>query len=446
MSPPIDKVQSDEKLPTFVDVVVIGGGIAGITAALELARRGTSVAILEKGYIAGEQSGRNWGWCRQQNRAEGELPLMKLSLQLWEGYQQDFGIDLGFRRTGLVYGTDNPSDLDAWERWSKMASGYGVTSRVLTAAETSALLPGNARRWLGGVHSPSDAFAEPDRAVPAMALMAQRLGATIHQRCAVRELEFSAGRVSGVITEHGLLKCSSVLVAAGAWSNMLLRHHGFKFLQASVQSTTFCTTPVQGVSEGGVSMQDIALRKRVDGGLTVGISGYGRLHLSPRGVQQVKPFWPMFQRRRAGLTYSLGRYFFEGPDAIRRWSADGVSPFEVVRVLDPEPEARLIARGLKGLTDAYPHLKGTVSVAHSWAGMVDQTPDSIQVISPVQSTPGLFISSGYSGHGFGTGPGAGHLAADLIRGDTPCTNPSPFRYERMIDGTDLSKAAKASLI
>jgi len=445
VSPVLRKIQSTEKLPQAVDVVVIGGGIAGVTAALELARRGTKVAIVEKGAVACEQSVRNWGWCRQQNRNEGELPLMKLSLDMWEAYQAEFQVDLGFRRSGLVYGTHIQADLDAWEAWAKMASRYGVVSKVLTGAETAALLPGNARSWLGGVQSPTDGFAEPELAVPALAEVALRLGVSIHQHCAAREFETSAGRVSAVITEQGSIKCDSVLVAGGAWSGMFLRHHGIKFLQASVQSTSFCTSPAAGVTDGGISMKDITLRRRIDGGFTVGISGFGRLHIAPWGVLQAKPFLPLFKRRRAGLSYSVGTMSWRGPDAYASWKADQISPFERMRVLDPKPEARLVQKGLQGLKEAYPEL-ADIKVVRAWGGMVDQTPDSIQVISSVKSQPGLFISSGYSGHGFGTGPGAGRLAAELILGRQPCTDPAPFRYERMIDGTDLAKTAKTSLI
>jgi glycine/D-amino acid oxidase-like deaminating enzyme len=436
MSPPVRSVASDARLPEKVDVVVIGGGISGVATAWELARRGTSVALVEKGVIAGEQSSRNWGWCRQQNRDERELPLAIAALKIWDTLRQETGEDLGFRRSGLVYATNSPTDIANWEKWGQMAKGYGVDTRMLNAAETSALLPGNSRQWLGGVHSPTDGRAEPGLAVPIMADAARRLGVTIHQNCAAREIELSAGRVSGVVTEQGTIRCEAVLVAGGAWAGMLLRRHGIPFLQASVQSTSFSTVPGADVTDGGVSMQDVTLRRRLDGGYTVGLSGFGKLHIAPMGLAQMRPFWKTFMSRWSGLSFSFGAPFFNGPDSLQRWKADSVSPFEKVRVLDPVAEPRLVKKGLKALADAYPAL-ANVKVAHQWGGMVDCTPDAIPVIGPVQSIPGLHISAGHTGHGFGIGPAAGHLSADLIRGDTPIVDPKPFRYERMVDGTDL---------
>jgi glycine/D-amino acid oxidase-like deaminating enzyme len=84
MSPPVQRVANDEKLPGSADVVVIGAGIAGSAAAYALAKKGISVALMDKGRVGGEQSSRNWGWCRQQNRDARELPIAIESLALWE--------------------------------------------------------------------------------------------------------------------------------------------------------------------------------------------------------------------------------------------------------------------------------------------------------------------------------------------------------------------------
>ena len=85
----IDPVSSpDTASSSHVDVCVIGGGIIGVSTALELAERGLSVAVVEKGVIAGEQSSRNWGWCRQMGRDPREVPLVLEALRLWRGMNE----------------------------------------------------------------------------------------------------------------------------------------------------------------------------------------------------------------------------------------------------------------------------------------------------------------------------------------------------------------------
>src|SRR5438309_548950 len=183
MSPPVDPVQSDPELPATADAVVIGGGIIGAAAAYYLAKKGHSVALIEKGVIAGEQSSRNWGWCRQQNRDERELPLIVRSLEMWGGLDQEIGADLGFRRAGLIYVTRDPAELEKWEEWATMARGYQVHSRLLTADEARERTPGAAGAdWIGGIENPTDGRGEPSMAGPALAEAARRLGATVHQQ------------------------------------------------------------------------------------------------------------------------------------------------------------------------------------------------------------------------------------------------------------------------
>ena len=141
-------------------------------------------------------------------------------------------------------------------------------------------------------------------------------------------------------------------------------------------------------------------------------------------------------RRNAGISVRLGRSFLEGPEALGNWSFDGVSPFERIRVLDPAPDKSLIGEALTKLVAAYPALAG-IKAAKAWGGWIDNTPDAVPVISPVERLPGLFLATGFSGHGFGIGPAAGRLAADLVAGDPPIVDPRPFRYSRLVDGTDL---------
>ncbi len=268
MSPPVQAVADDPALPAKV-VVVVGAGIAGIAAAYELARKGHSVAVIEKGVVAGEQSSRNWGWCRQQGRDIRELPLAMWALRRWEELTAETGRDFGFRRTGLVYVTDRAADLARWEEWGEAARRSQMQTRMLS--------------------------------------------------------------------------------------------------------------------------------------------------------------------RGAGLSFAVGRSSVAGPEGFARWSTDAETPFERIRVLDPPPQRHLVDEALGKLGEAYPPLKG-IAVARSWGGQIDVTPDLIPVISGIDPLPGLFVSAGFSGHGFGSGPAAGRLAADLVAGDPPIVDPHPYRYSRMTDG------------
>ena len=436
MSPPLQPVVSDDKLPASADVVVIGAGIAGTSAAYALAKKGHRVALLDKGVVGGEQSSRNWGWCRQQHRDLRELPLAMKSLEIWKGLNAELGVETGFRHTGLLYVTTRRADFAEWEEWTLRAREYQMHSHILSPAEAKAMTPGSVPDWIGGVHSPSDGRGEPSLAAPALAEAARKRGATIHQNCAARGLDIAGGRVAGVITEQGIIRTQAVLCAGGAWSSLLFRRHGLRLPQAGVRSTSFATMQAPQVTEGGLSLPDVTIRRRLDGGYTVGLGGRGTVDLSLQGLLYARQFLPTARKRRKGLTFALGRSFLQGPEGLANWSFDRVSPFERQRTFDPAADPRLVQEGLATLGRHYPALAG-LKVAHAWGGLIDSTPDGIPVISAVDPVPGLFLSTGYTGHGFGIGPGAGRLAADLVAGDPPIVDPHPFRYSRMIDGTDL---------
>jgi glycine/D-amino acid oxidase-like deaminating enzyme len=201
MPAPLRYVQDSADFPDAVDVVIIGAGIAGAAAAWELTRKGVKVALLEKGLVGAEQSSRNWGWCRQQNRDERELPLIIHALRRWGELDQETGEDLGFRRSGLIYATRNEADIAAWEMWNRMAKNYGVRSDILTGEQAKAATPGSTTRWLGGVSSPTDGHAAPpvSRARPgAWPRRVWRL-----QPSALARWCFSSARCAGWISPPG---------------------------------------------------------------------------------------------------------------------------------------------------------------------------------------------------------------------------------------------------
>lgn len=431
----LDSVESDPALPEAADVVVIGGGIVGISAAYALARAGHSVAVVEKGVVAGEQSSRNWGWCRLLNRDEREIPLMQHSHELWDRLPGEIGADMGFRRNGLVYVTKDPQELAGWQAWTEMAQAYQAPVRMVGAEEAKRLTPGNEQDWIGGVVSPRDGRAEPAMAAPALATAARRLGATLHQNCAARGLDTAGGRICGVFTEKGRIRAQSVILAGGAWASMFLRRHGLDMPQSSVHSTVFATTPAKQVSPGGLRTPDFILTPLLDGGYIVAAQARGRLELTPAGIRYARRFLPSLRKNWKVVELRLGRSFFEGPDAWHgAWSFDRPTVFERIRVLEAKPKASIVEPALRQIVAAYPDLAG-IAAARLWAGWIDSTPDAVPVISTAEALPGLVVAAGFSGHGFGIGPAAGRLAADLASGAPPVVDPAPFALSRFFDGS-----------
>ncbi len=437
MSPPLNRIDGDARLPEAADVVVIGGGVIGVSAAYHLARRGHSVALVEKGHVGCEQSSRNWGWCRQQGRARAEIPLAREALRLWEEMQEDAGTDAGFRRTGVLFLTKNPEELAAWEKWAAIAREMQVHSNVLTPAEVKERLPGNADTWVGGLHTPSDGRAEPSMAVPALATAARKRGVTIHQGCAARGLELAGGRVDGVVTEKGTLRTSSVLLAGGAWSSLFCRRHGIDLPVGLVNATACRTTPAPAITDGALGTDFFCIRRRLDGGLTLALRGRGTVELTPDLIRYARTFLPTYRQRRKGLKISFGKPFLDQLLRGTNWALDKPSPFEAERVRDPAPDMSLVESALSALINSNPDLKD-IRIAEAWGGTIDTTPDTIPVISAVDKLPGFFLATGFSGHGFGIGPGAGRLAADIVTGDTPLIDPEAYSYERLVDGRPLA--------
>lgn len=426
MGPPVEPVISVEKPPASADVVIVGGGIIGLSAALFLARRGISVVVCEKGQFAGEQSSRNWGWVRRMGRDPRELPLIVEAMRLWERMDELVGADVGFRRTGILYLCDNDDDVAHHENWLKRAGDFAFDSRIVRGAELAALLPGSARPWHAALYTASDARAEPQKAASAIGRAAAAAGAVLVANCAVRDVETSNGRISAVITENGRIDCPGVVVSGGVWSTKLLRKIGLRLPQLGVRASVLRTAPVSGGPEGAAWCKDFAYRKRLDGGYTIADGSQNRHDVGADSFRYFLDFVPMM--RQEWSSFSLG--VSAGPAL----DSAGATPFERTRTLDPAPLKKRLSATYGALRKAFPVFEG-VRVEQSWAGMIDATPDAIPVISTVRSLPGLVVATGFSGHGFGIGPGAGRLAADLVTGDSPIVDATAFRYERFVDGT-----------
>ncbi|MCB5198184.1 FAD-binding oxidoreductase [Loktanella sp. TSTF-M6] len=424
-------------LPDQTEVVVIGGGIIGVMTAWELARAGIPCVLLEKGRVAGEQSSRNWGWIRAQGRDIAELPIMLESQAMWPRLASEAG-DVGLAQTGTLYLAKDAADMARYADWITQAAPYQVSSRLLTSDQVADQIPGAARRWAGALWTPTDYRAEPWVTVPAFARAARDAGAVIIENCAARTLDLSGGRVTGVVTEVGLIACKSVVLAGGAWSSLFLRNHGISIPQLSVRATVAATVPLGDVNPGGAVDDRLAWRKRSDGGFSLAPAGFHELFVGPDAFRAFGGFARQLIKDPLGTSYKpfAPKGFPDAWGTPRNWSGDRASPFEAMRVLDPRPNAARITRLARDFAATFPGL-GEVRIAQAWAGMIDVMPDVVPVVDHADTIPGLTICTGMCGHGFGIGPAMGRIVADLAQGNDAGHDISRFRLSRFSDGSRL---------
>jgi glycine/D-amino acid oxidase-like deaminating enzyme len=436
MGPYVDSIVPDAAPPASTRVVFIGGGIIGTFAALTLAERGVPVVLCEKAYIACEQSSRNWGWCRQAGRDEREMPLIVQSLQLWRDMSRLTEFDVGFRECGVLYVGESAADEARFIAWARMAKSYSVEARIVRGTELAALMPGANRHFTCGLLVPSDGCAEPQSATPAIARAAQRKGAVVLAPCAVRGVERAAGRICAVITERGRIACEAVLLAAGAWSSLFCASLDIRLPQLKVLSSVMRTAPIAG-PEPCTYLDAVGYRRRRDGGYSLARGAGYIVPLVPDSLRYLREFVPTIRNERDSLRPRITPHSLRAAVTPRHWALDRPSPFEVTRVLDPAPNQKLNRLALESMAELFPAFRN-VPIVQQWAGYIDVSPDVVPYISSVEALPGLTVATGFSGHGFGIGPAAGRLAAELAIGAAPSADPFAFRATRFSDGSPIN--------
>ncbi len=430
-------VAFNDPLPGRVDVVVIGGGVIGISTAYFLAKQGVSVAVCEKGRVAGEQSSRNWGWVRQQGRDPDELPIMTESLGIWDGLARETGEDFGFTRCGVTYLADDAKELAGLETWMEVAKQHQLDTRVLGKSEVDDMISDANGQWHGALITPSDGRAEPWKAVPALARAARAEGTVILENCAVRTIESEGGRVGGVVTEKGTVKTSAVVCAGGVWSSLFLRNLGIDLPQLTVKSCVAATGPATDIFQGNAASSHLAFRRRQDGGYTIALGDYHEHYVSRDSFRHFFKFLPNLKLTWRKTHLRFGDGLWERLFGTESWSADEETPFERNRVVNPAPTPAVVNRMHARMAKYLPSL-ADVPLAETWAGMIDTMPDVVPVMDETPSLPGLFLATGFSGHGFGIGPGAGRVMADLIQGRPTGHDLTRFRFSRFSDGSPIT--------
>lgn len=419
-------------LPKRADAVVVGGGIIGCASAYELARTGLSVVLIERDTVSAQQSSRNWGFVRTQYRDPLELPLAVEALAIWPRLEAELQEPIGWRRTGCVFVAATEAEEAAFAAWHEKTRAISQAAEMLSARQTQALLPALARPAKGALFTASDGQAEPLMATVAFARAAVRTGVRIVEQCGAVAIEAAGGQVTGVATERGDIQAGVVVCAAGAKSHRLLAPLGLELPQQTVRSTVSLTSPLPPISDPCFCGFGIGLRQRPDGSCIIAADSTSDIDLTLDSLRAMRFFLPEFWRNRSGFSFRLGRPFLhdlsERLTVPRRQRAaagrDPRIPTNVAQVQRTSDAVRTLFPGAAPL-----------SIARSWAGLIDVLPDALPVIDAPDSVQGLIVATGFSGHGFGLAPATGRHVARLAAGGAAEACLAPLRFGRFAAGT-----------
>ena len=243
--------------------------------------------------------------------------------------------------------------------------------------------------------------------------------------------------MSGVVTEKGRIRADAVVLAGGAWSRLFSGNAGVELPQLKVLNTVLRTTPVPDGPGVSAWTSGFAIRRREDGGYSIASGTENTYDIVPDSFRLARQFLPALRAEWRSLRLRPSPASWQAEAALaRNWQPSERTPFEETRVFDPAPSERVLRKIWGAARQAFPAFDGA-EIAQSWAGYIDVTPDAIPVISPVDDIPGFFMATGFSGHGFGIGPAAGQLMADLVTGATPVVDVDAFRLSRFSDGSPI---------
>ena len=419
-----------QDLPVRVDVIVIGGGIAGVTSAYQLAKRGLDVLLLEKDDIASEQSGRNQGFVRQQMRDPLEIPLIMGSLELWRGMASELDSDIEWVQGGCLVLASDEKRLDYLRSWATIGAQFGLDSRILTQANVREMLPGYTGQPAGGIYTSSDGQADPRKTMRALADAAIRAGARIICGCTVTAITVAGGRVAGVETERGSVQADAVVCAAGIWTHKLLATIDIDLPQRVMRATMTRTRPVARITDAAVNLGGghgaSAFRQAPSGSLVI-YYGKTNIDVGVDSFRHLRMFFPMYLANRHHFKQHFGMHTLQSFRPEKR----GAERYELG---EPEVNQTFVNESLNMLSELFPSL-GPLGVEKAWAGRIEGTPDALPVLEMLRTPAGLVVATGQSNHGFAMGPIFGAVVADLITKGESSFDLKPFQLSRFADGT-----------
>ena len=390
--------RSPQPKPAY-DVLIVGGGGHGLGTAYHLAseHRLGSVAVLEKGWIGGGNTGRNTTIIRSNYLFDESAALYDHAVKLWEGLSQALNYNVMFSQRGVMMLAHTVHDMRVSKRHVHANRAAGVDNEWLTPAEAQAFCPplnleGLRYPVLGAALQRRGGTARHDAVAWGYARAADALGVDIIENCEVTAIQRdAAGAVAGVETTRGPIRAQRVGVAAAGHTSVIMKMAGVELPLESYPLQALVSEPVKPVFPCVVMSNTIhAYISQSDKGELVigaGTDAYtsytqrGALHIPSHALEAICELFPMFRRLR---------------------------------------------------------------MLRNWGGIVDVTPDRSPIIARTP-VPGLYVNCGWGTGGFKATPGSAHVFAWTIARDEPHPINAPFTLERFRDGLLIDEAAAAAV-
>lgn len=375
------------------EVLIVGGGIAGASAAYHLAAHGRRVTLLERGEIASGASGVNMGGIDSVGwgtRPDLQAHLTAGSVDIFKAVQLDEGEDIEFRQSGALQAIHTPEQYEFERRRVELLRGRGHQVELLTTREARSLEPGFSPALLGAMYSPLRSQADPARATRALATLAAQRGATILTHHEVTALEPRPAGGWAARTSQGVVVAGEVVIAAGAWCGPVGALLGLEIPIVPVRGQMWATSPVPPAVFQTIASAESQLAWHLD-------PGSEPPFLTIRGGTRVTRHLYGRQRRN-------GEIIFGGDRELVGWNTM------------PDPGGIEVNR--RHAAEVLPFL-GELPIAKTWAGLMPFPLDGKPLIGRIPGRDRAWIVSGLASSGFGRGPMAGKLLADYLHTGTP---------------------------
>jgi len=367
------------------DVVIAGGGIMGCALAYQLAKRKVDVVLLERETLGSQSTGKCAGGVRQQFSIEANVRLQRMSVRMFESFENETGHPADFRQIGYLFVFTQPQQVEDFRHNMDMWHRVGLTeARWVDPAEAAKMVPVlNVDDVLGCTFCPTDGIASPADVTSGYAAAARRLGASLREGVEVTGIDVASGRVQGVRTSKGDISTRMVLNCAGPWAASIGRMAG----------------------------------------LEIPVLPYRR-HIAVTG-----PFPAVPRTTPMTVDFRSSLYFHPEGDGVLIGMSDRTEPPSFTTDVNWE----FLEKMFEQAALRAPAL-ASAGVKTAWAGLYESTPDHQAILGPVAELEGFWCAAGFSGHGFMQGPAAALLLTQLLLDHKSEIDISPFAFERFARG------------